>query len=447
MKLFNISLTAIAVLANISVFASQNQVETLSVVSDDTLTANRRTHEEALHDVHIVNIGGTRADTAPRDSAEALIRNFYMEQYRQFHDPEAPHFMFMTNDANLVMGVGGKIFMRGWFDWNGTQDTPDFYPFNIAIPANPAHYKGLGGSLSQTRIFMTIIGRRKRLRYQAYIEAGFSDRTFMLRQAYLRLNDFLLGYTYSGFMDLNAMIPTVDAQGPNGQLFKRSIQARYGHQFTSGISVGASVELPSVQITPQHEYSEECKSFVPDFSVESAYSWDGGMSHVRVAALMRTMTYRNLIEGRNRNVIGWGIQLSGAWNIVRPLTLYYSAATGHGIGSYQGDLAMSEYDLVADTEHPGKLVAPLCMGVTAGLQYDITRRLFACLGFGEAHYYGHKYLNPTDYRYGLYGNVNFFWRISPRFLAGIEYILAQRKDFSGASACSDRIGILATFSF
>ncbi len=437
-----------AIFACITISFSLNaSQDSICPAHDESQTVNRRMHEEAIRDVHLISAGGKGTETAPRDSVEALIRNFYMDQYRQFHDPEAPHFMFMTNDANLVMGVGGKIFLRGWFDWNGTQDTPDFYPFNIAIPADPARYKGLGGSMSQTRVFMTIIGRRKRLGYQAYIEAGFSDRTFMLRQAYLRLNDFLLGYTYSGFMDLKAMIPTVDAQGPNGQLFKRSIQVQYNHKFATGWHIGASMELPSVQITPQHEYSEECKSFIPDFSVSGEYCWDDGMSSVRLAALIRTMTYRNLLEDKNRNVVGWGMQLSGVYNIIRPLTLYYSAAVGHGIGSYQGDLAMSEYDLVADAEHPGKLTAPLCMGVTAGLQYDFSRRFFACLGFGEAQYYGHKYLNPTDYRYGLYGSANFFWRISPRFLAGVEYIIAKRKDFSGASASSDRIGLLTTFSF
>lgn len=411
------------------------------------LTANAQAHEDAIQDVHTITVGGGRETVAPRDSGESLIRMFYLDQYRQFHDPEAPHFMFMTNDANLVMGVGGKIFLRGWFDWNGTQDTPDFYPFNIKIPADPADYKGLGGSMSQTRIFFTLIGRRQKLRYQAYLEAGFSDRTFMLRQAYLRLNDFLIGYTYSGFMDLKALIPTVDAQGPNGQLFKRAIQAKYFHSFKSGWGVGASMELPSVQMTPLEGYSENSKSFLPDFSISGEYAWDGGLSHVRLAALTRLMCYRDLVTEKNCNVFGWGVQLSGVYNIIRPLTFYYSAAVGHGIGSYQGDLAMADYDLVADALTPGKMIAPLCMGITGGLQYDFSRRFFACLGFGEAQYYGRKHLNPTDYRYGLYGNANFFWRISPRFLSGIEYIIAKRKDFSGASACSDRLGLLVTFSF
>lgn len=407
----------------------------------------REMHDSAMHDVRRIYVNGDSDQRAPADSAESLLRLFYLDQYRQFHDPEAPHFMFMTNDANLAMGVGGKLFLRGWFDWNGSQDSHEFYPYNIAVPPDPTQKRELGGSLTQTRIFFTLLGRAKKLRYMAYIEAGFSANKFILRNAYVRLNDFTLGYTYSSFVDLDALVPTVDAQGPNGQVINKQILARYFHTFRSGWSVGGSVEIPKNHMTPVEGQTAACRSYLPDVSALGQYSWDGGHSHIRLSGMIRSLGYRDLLTQQNHNVLGWGAQLSGVVNIIRPLTLYFQGVVGQGIGSYQGDLALGNYDLVGDTESPGVMKAPLCMGLTAGVKYDFSTKFFACIGLGETQYYGRRYNNPTGYRYGLYGCANFFWRITPRFLAGIEYVTGKRKDFDGQHAGANRIDALLTFSF
>lgn len=51
------------------------------------------------------------------DSVTNRIYEFYYDQFRHFQDPLAPYFLFMSKDANLAMGVGGCVRMRGWYDW------------------------------------------------------------------------------------------------------------------------------------------------------------------------------------------------------------------------------------------------------------------------------------------------------------------------------------------
>lgn len=410
-------------------------------------TADEKSRESLIHSIKKIYLGGSRPDSVSEDSVNSLIRMFYLEQYRQFHDPEAPTFMFMTADASLALGVGGKLALRGWFDWNGYQSGYDFYPFDISIPADPAHKRGLGGSMSQTGVHLTVLGHHKGLKYSAFIQAAVSGKNFVLKKAYVTLNDFTLGYTSSSFVDDGSLVPTVDGEGPNGQTTDKQILVKYLHKFRKGWSVGGSIAIPHLAMSPIEGKSEGCTGYVPDFAALAQYSWDNGASYVRASGILRTLSYRNLIEQRNHNVTGWGAQLSGCINIITPLTVYFQGAVGRGIGSLQGDLACDNYDLVGDSSAPGAMVAPLSLGLTAGVRYDISSKVFACIGLGEQQYYGRKYQNPTDYRYGLYGCVNAFWRITPRFMAGIEYITAKRKDFSGRHAGANRLDAMVSYSF
>ena len=47
------------------------------------------------------------------DSIRHIIDMFYYDQLRNFSDPAAPYFLFMSKDATLAMGIGGCVRMRG----------------------------------------------------------------------------------------------------------------------------------------------------------------------------------------------------------------------------------------------------------------------------------------------------------------------------------------------
>ena len=50
------------------------------------------------------------------DSVRQVIATFYYDQFRHFQDPGAPYFLFMSKDAQLAMGIGGAVRMRGYYD-------------------------------------------------------------------------------------------------------------------------------------------------------------------------------------------------------------------------------------------------------------------------------------------------------------------------------------------
>ncbi len=413
----------------------------------DTVMYRTQGRQEIMKDTHVLRINGDSDSQATQDSLQQFLRMFYEDQYRHFYDPASPTFMLMSRDGSLGFGVGGMAVVRGWFDWNGSQDTPDFFPYDIAIPRNPTERHDLEGSLNQTSVFMTLLGRRPKFNYMVYVQAGFSDRAFRLKKAYVRVNDFTVGLANTTFEDGDAIAPTVESQGPNGQAGKTQILVRWQHDFRKGWSMGAGIELPSADMDVVDGKTAACRSYIPDVAAMGQYAWDGGDSHIRLSALLRTMTYRNLLTQTNHNVTGWGVQLSGMANIVKPLVFYYSAMIGQGVGSYQGDLSEGAYDLVGVSNQEGKMVAPLAMGLTAGLQYWFSPKVYSCIALGETQYYQKHPLAADQYRYGLYGAVNLFWKITPRFLGGVEYVTGKRKNHDGAHAGANRIDAVLSYSF
>ncbi|MDE6378202.1 MAG: hypothetical protein K2K72_05600, partial [Duncaniella sp.] len=261
----------------------------------------------------------------------------------------------------------------------------------------------------------------------------------------INYNDFTFGLAGTTFADGDALTPTVDAQGPNGQTSKTHILGRYFRTFSNGISVAGGIELPASAQASVPGVTTSCNDYIPDVAALIQYGW--GDSHLRASAIMRAMSYRDLLTSTNHNVIGWGAQLSGVIDIARPLTFYFTSVVGQGIGSYQGDLSQGQYDLVGVSDRPGKMVAPWSMGITAGLKYQFSPKLFSCISFGEQRYFLKHRLTDDQYKYGLYGAANLFWKISPRFLAGIEYLVGKRMNFDHAHGAQNRLDAMVSYSF
>lgn len=382
------------------------------------------------------------------DSARMLIQQFYMDQFRHFQDPEAPYFMFMSKDASLALGIGGRVQMNGWFDWNGSIDDDEFHPAEIPVPKNPELRCNLGASPSNTEVFLTLLGNTKAGKIMAYIQGGFSgyhNIGFKLKKAYITFRDWTVGYAKSTFSDPSAEIPVIDGGGQNGKVGHTTPLIRWSHGIGKGWSVAASAELPGYGIQDVDSMVKKRNTYLPDVAAFVQYAY--GESHIRLSGIVRVLPYRDLVTSTNHNKIGWGIQLSGSAQTSSRLTFYAAANVGQGISSYSNDLGIEGYDLISNLDKAGEMYAPTVWSLAIGAQYYFTRNIFSAITLSEARYMPSKRVLPTDYKYGLYGAVNIFWNITPRLQAGVEYLIGKRQDFNRQHACADRIDAMLQFSF
>lgn len=431
--------------------ASSGPLTDVNAPDSAKLCASEAARAKLVKDSKVIFINGGKEVCVDRDSVESLLARFYVDQLRNSQDPEAPYFTFMSKDANLAMGVGGVIKMRGWFDWNGMIDGASFNPYLITMPKTPETMKSLGASVAGTTIFFNIMGRHTPLGdYRAYIEGGFNgyaNSGFKLKKAWFQIGDFTAGLATTTFSDPAAQPEVLDGAGASGKLDKSNVLVRYLHTWRDRWTVAGSVEFPSSQIADNDPYTSDVRDYVPDFALLGQYQWNRGMSHVRLAGLLRTIPYRDLEKNTNHNVIGWGAQLSSVVRAGRIVTLYAVAGYGHGISSYTCDLSIGKYDLLADPSLRGRMYAPATLSLTAGAKVQILPGLSSTLCLATLRHLPKDTPASDTYKYGQYLAINAVYDFSPRLQLGVEYLAGKRKNCGGAEANVNRAEAVMTFSF
>ena len=434
---------ALWLLCSSSVFFAEEIVD----AQDDKKLISDLRIEGMKNNTHVIYSG----EGNPTDSLKSLLNMFYYDQFRHFQDPRAPYFMFLSKNGDLALGVGGQVKVRGYFDWHGSIPNDGFVPYDIPIPKNPTRMNALSASASGTGLFFSLLGNNKILgNFMAYFQAdfsGYNNRGFRIKKAYISIRDWTAGYTVSTFEDTQAEPSTVDGAGPNGINSRKNVLVRYLRSFKKHWTVAGSVEFPSQSISADGIHTAACTPYIPDFVAFAQYQWDDGASHLRLSGLLRTLTYRDLMIGKNYNITGWGLQLSTVINPTPSLNIFGIISAGQGHASYTTDLGNGDFDLIPVVGNEGKLYAPWAAGLVIGTQYYFNQKLFMNVAFSEQTYY--PKINPKDssYKYGLYAVGNIFWDITPRFEVGFEYLHGKRKNFNGESGSANRLMAMFLVSF
>lgn len=434
--------TPLLLLAACACLAAAAQKPMVDRQIDSTLTSNK-----------VVFLDGKPAPEEIQhhvDSIRRKISIFYYDQFRHFQDPGAPYFLFMSKDASLAMGIGGAVRMRGYYDWGGAIPASGFAPYLIPITPDPTNMKHLGTTPAGTCLFFRVLGRNKTLgNYQLYIEAnfnGYQSRDFHLKKAYAIINDFTVGYAASTFSDPAAVPPTVDAQGPNNKITPTAVLVRYMPVVKDRWYFAVSAEASSPAIGADGTTTKKCSNWLPDFAAFAQYQWAPGQ-HVRLSGIVSTLSYRDLVAGKNHNKAGWGLLLSSVAHPLPELTTYFSANYGKGTAGQVGDLLMGNYDMLADPEIPGRLYVPASFGWCVGVQYNFRPNLFMSVSASQTRLLPSMAVSPDEYKYGIFSAVNIFWNLTPRMQVAAEFDYGIRHNFSGAHRAARRIGAMCQFSF
>lgn len=401
----------------------------------------------------IVFIDGKPADSSTQayvDSVRQRISDFYYDQFRHFQDPGAPYFLFLSKDAQLAMGLGGAVRMRGYYDWGGAVPASGFAPYLIPMTPDPGNMKHFDTTPAGTCLFFRVLGRNKALGdYQLYIEAnfnGYKSRDFHLKKAYATINDVTVGYAASTFSDPAAVPPTVDAQGPNNKISPTRVLVRYMPVIKKRWYLAVSAETPEASVNVDNVATGKVSNKMPDFAAFVQYEWTRGQ-HLRLSGIYRTLGYRDLKAGHNHFLSGWGMQLSTVANPLPQLTLYGTANYGHGYAGLGGDLLIGSYDLIGDPDAPGKMYAPASLGWCVGVRYNFLPQLFMSVTASQTRYLPKHDVDGEEYKYGLFGAVNIFWNMTPRMQVAAEFDIGKRQNFNRRHRIAQRVGLMCQFSF
>lgn len=432
----------------------------LAVLSCGAFSASAAvTHPDSLinlkaQSTKIMYIDGRPTDNATlradKDSIYRLIATFYYDQFRHFQDPDAPYFLFMSKEAGLSMGIGGSVRMRAFYDWNGAVPGSAFAPFTIPIPANPQSMRRFSSTPAGTGLFFRIIGHHHTIgSYQLCIETdftGYESRGLKLKKAYATIEDFTVGYATSTFSDPAAQPVVIDAAGNNNKFSHTSVLVRYMPCFKQRWYVGVSLETPSTAVDRTMQSVKPLSEWLPDVAALGQYEWAPGQ-HVRLSAIARSLSYRDVTANSNHNLAGWGVQLSSVARPARALTTYVNLCGGRGIAGLGSDLQYGYYDLLTDPENPQRLYTPLSLGWSLGLQYNFRPNFFMSVAASQTYLDSRKGSPENEYRCGTFACINAYWNILPRLSVAAEIDYGRRENISKEARNAWRANVMCAFSF
>lgn len=427
-----------------SIAIEDNFFPSLSSMTGEELNRMR------LSESHKIIAAGQMEPEVNEDSIARTVALFYLDQFRSFSDPQVPYFLFMSKDAKLAMGIGGSVRMRAWGDFDGSVPTNGFVPYMIPVPSNPDQRRRIGGTPGGTALFFKVVGRNvAHGDFIGYIQCDFSGTNnvgFKLKKAYVTWKDWTLGWAATTFSDPAAEAPTIDGAGQNGKISHTTMLIRWMHTIKKHWEIAASLELPSSSVDADGTMAKALDDYLPDVAVFGQYQWSHDQ-HIRLSAVTRSIPYRDLINNQRHTIFGWGLQLSTLLYPIPRFGIYGQLSYGRGYQSYMGDLAVGQYDLVADKSTPGKLYAPEAIGANVGFKYNFSEKIYAAVALGQVRYLPDYSVEPTDYKYGQYAAVNLFYQPTSRILAGIEYLRGARHNFNGETGTANRIDVLFQFAF
>lgn len=382
-----------------------------------------------------------------RPEHQSNIALMYSRENLAFEDPAAPRFLFLDKKGEVALGIGGFLKAVGEYDADGAVDNNDFYTNMIPVPLDPAQRQRFGATAAHSTIFLKMVTRPTKVgRVIVYIQTNFTGPSYGLRlkQAYVTVGHVTLGKARSTFADGPAMAPTIDDQGPSGQVTAKNMLVQYISPSWRGFSFAISGEVPDASYTTGSAARSISQRF-PDIPVYVQYSWEKG-SHVRLSGMLRELSYRNLSKQKNHFVTGYGVQFSAIAAVTPAFSVFGHYTYGKGIANYVNDLADLDLDLIPEGTD-GKLHAPGVAGWTAGVQYNFTPDLFATASYSRAQLYDTGGMPSDTYRYGQYIAANIFYNVWGDLRVGAEYLHGTRKDISGLSGHANRIEAMLQYSF
>ncbi|NRF68407.1 porin [Aquincola sp. S2] len=248
-----------------------------------------------------------------------------------------------------------------------------------------------------------------------------------LRHAYGEYAGFLVGQTWSTFMDLDNLPETVDFNGPIGAPFSRRTMIRYTYNNPQFAKLTFAIEDPEDQFG-----GGSANERMPQFVARFDKSFDWGAINVRGLA------HEKRSGGDTKRGGGLGVGMSFKLGDSDLLMGQWARVDGD-IDQMYGS---NGYDIDADT---GALTFDKNKGFVLGWAHTYSGQLRGTVAFGR---------NDADRATALADNkrlqqlfVNVIYSPIKNIELGAEVILGERRTFAGDKGQMRRVDLMGRYSF
>jgi hypothetical protein len=318
----------------------------------------------------------------------------------------------------------------------------------------------------------------------ATVDQSDTGLSVELQQAWLQIDNVIVGQIETAFADNGALPFTLDLEGPNarvtvGQNGAPSGQGRIGYFLLPmpkngpGPEFSVNMEMPTPEIATASNAaaSKSTSTFAryPDFT--STFRYSGGCFnskqeyeeewHVQLAGVVRDLGLENANQTLERHETGWGLSLSGHLAFLTPISnvvadrISGSITGGQGIAHYIADLHTGGINDAVLTDNRS-LDALTAIAGYAGYTHNWSDYWRSTATYSHVTLDSVKTAAQTTspYRFGDYFAVNIVYHIvtdgsllphpvadnvkTYKFTSGFEYLYGRKETLDGHAGDDQR---------
>ena len=362
-------------------------------------------------------------------------------------DPRFPGYFRLPGTSTLLR-IGGYAKTDFIYDFKPAGNVDSFIPATIPIPS----ITGINNStisVRATRFNLDfLVPTKSGDSYRFFLEMDFfgtNSTTPKLRHAYGQAKNFLVGQTFSNFMDPDSGADTLDYQGPNAMVSIRNPQFRYTLLVANKTTFSFSAEKPTSDVlfmTP--DFTAQPNSPSPDGTLKLRREMERG--HVQLSALFRSVA-AFLTDGRHESVFGWGFNFAGATRLWEKNTVVYQLAYGNGIERYINDTSGLGIDAaVSSLQNPHIQALPV-VATYGAWQHFWSERLRSSAEYSYVQVQNTVAEPGATYHQGNYTGGNLIWNPFGSLTVGGEFLYGWRVNEDKSSGNAPRIQFSAKYNF
>jgi hypothetical protein len=368
-------------------------------------------------------------------------------------DPSLKGFIAIPG-TDTMFKIGGSARIDSITDFANNGNPNLFIPSTIPVPGQPGSNGGERNTLEAKGTRLSLEIRRpvpwdSTLRiyteYDFFDDSASNTMKFRVRHFYGQAWNFLIGQTYSAFMDADAFPDVADYQGPNGALNERHPQIRYTLPIYKGKTkflLFASVEQPDGEIDTSNAAfpsGSTVVNHIPDGVF--GFRWEGTKGHLQGSGLFRELSFET-DHGPRENAFGWGASLAGSINLFENDELSAQATYGDGVARYVNDLGGENYDAAIEN---GRLKALPVFAGMAGYTHQWSEHWRSTVSGGYVHLSAPESLGPFAIDNTIYASVNLMWHPTTSFRMGIEYLYGRKETLDRSERDAHRIDFVLRY--
>jgi len=266
---------------------------------------------------------------------------------------------------------------------------------------------------------------------------GTTRDQFRIRHAYITLDQWLIGQTWSTFIAPEYYPETVDAGTFVGSALLRSPMLRYSDNLSAKTSFAVAIEDPKYTATSDPDNEMRLPALVGRLN----HKFDNG-------SLLSGRTFMAEKKTSHDNEWAWGVGLGGKYQLSPQTFLKADYYHVKGDGRF---LLWANNSYVIDDKN--NIQSNEFDTISAGITHQFNSQLRSTLGYGymkakdDNSFAEIQKTNITQNKELWQGWMNAMYNPYKPITFGVEYVYGERETFDGRNGIDNRVNMMASYDF